>query len=58
MKGTTLDPRTKRSVAFYVALALAVADVHRQGLNIYNGGFLLVLAGLAGADAFLTRGAK
>ena len=57
MKGTVLDPATKRSVAFYVALAIGAMAAHKE-LNYMTGGFLLLLAGVAGVDSWLTRGAK
>lgn len=52
---TMLDLNTKRSVAFYALLAVAIYDVIRHSLNLYNGGALLALAGIATADAFMSK---
>ena len=44
---TVLDPNTKRSTAFYAALAVLCFDVYKDHATLYNTGGLLCLAGLA-----------
>lgn len=51
LEATVLDPRTKRSVAFYAALAVTCYSVIKHGLNWSSGGALLTMAGIATWDA-------
>lgn len=55
-QGTVLDPNTKRSVAFYAALAVACYSVIKHGFDWPTGAALLTLAGLATWDAAKTGG--
>jgi hypothetical protein len=41
-----IDPSTRRSTAFYAALAIVVWDVYTRGLNVYSAVTLGALAGL------------
>jgi hypothetical protein len=50
LAGTAADPNTKRSVAFYVALALLGADGWRRGFDIPHIVGLLAMAGLVVLD--------
>lgn len=50
-ESTVLDPRTKRSVAFYAALAVTCYSVVQHGFDWATGGALLAMAGLATWDA-------
>jgi hypothetical protein len=58
LKGSVLDPSTRKATAFYAALGVAVWDSVRHGINLYNGAALLALAGVIAADTLFGRTPK
>ncbi len=54
---TLLDPSTNAGTARWAALAVALYDAARHGMNLYNGAVLLTLAGVEIAARIFGQGA-